>query len=89
MASGNRVTLRECRRSEAELFSWYASLITGGMRFLTPLADVIADAKRAFTFAGPAQHNLVISHRKKSHTQRPAEQALQARRRAISACGTK
>ena len=65
MAGGNRLTLRECRRSEAELFSWYASLITGGARFLAPLADVVAEAKRAFTFSGPAQHNLVISHRKR------------------------
>ena len=65
LAGGNRLTLRDCRRSEAELFSWYSSLVAGGRRFCTPLADVVAEARRAFTFQGPAQHNLVISHRKR------------------------
>ena len=58
------LTLRECKRSSAELFNWFASLIEGGSRFQTPLPQVIAAAKRAFTFTGPADHNLVISHAK-------------------------
>ena len=65
MCGGNRVTLTECKRSDAELFEWYASLIPGGMRFTAPLPDVLAQARRRFTFAGKAQHNLVISHKRR------------------------
>ena len=66
MAGGNRVTLRECKRSNAELFDWFASLIEGGARFQTPLPQVIEATKRAFTFSGPAAHNSVVSHSKKN-----------------------
>ena len=54
--------------------------------FQTPLAEVIDAAKRAFSFAGPAEHNLVISHAKRiqinqqlnrlAHSQQPAEACL-------------
>ena len=86
MAGGNRVTLRECKRSDAELFDWFASLIAGGSRFQTPLVEVIDAAKRAFSFAGPAEHNLVISHAKRiqlnqqlnklARSQQPADACL-------------
>ena len=65
MCGGNRVTLTECRRSEAQLFDYYSSLIEGGSRFASPLREVIAEAKRAFGFAGFCPANLVISHRKR------------------------
>ena len=62
MAGGNRITLRECKRSGAELFDWFSSLIDAGSRAHAPLPEVNAAARRAFTFTGPADHNLVISH---------------------------
>ena len=65
MCGGNRVVLTECRRSEAQLFDYYSSLIEGGSRFASPLREVIAEAKRAFGFAGFCPANLVISHRKR------------------------
>ena len=51
---GNRVTLTECRRSDAQLFQWYSSLIPGGGRFASPLAEVLAQARARFAFAGRA-----------------------------------
>ena len=63
LCDGNRVTLTECRRSDAQLFQWYSSLIPGGERFASPLAEVLAQARARFAFAGRARHNLVISHR--------------------------
>ena len=63
LAGGNRLVLRECRRSELGLFDWYSSLIPGGLRYETPLADVLAEARETFRFEGHARHNLCISHR--------------------------
>ena len=65
LAGGNRLVLTECRRSERELFDWYSSLIPGGARFEAPLAQVLAEARAAFHFEGPARHNLCISHRRR------------------------
>ena len=63
LAGGNRLVLTECKRSERELFDWYSSLIPGGLRYETPLADVLAEARATFRFEGCARHNLCISHR--------------------------
>ena len=54
--------LRECRRSEKELFNFYSSLIEGGSRWFNPLKEVLQKAREDFHFQGPARHNLVISH---------------------------
>ena len=65
MAGGNRLVLTECRRSDARLYGFYASLIPGGARFSEPLPLVLAAAKGEFNFPGPARWNLCISHRKR------------------------
>jgi len=65
LAGGNRLILRECRRSEKELFNFYSSLIHGGNRWFTPLKEVLQKAREEFHFQGPARHNLVISHVKR------------------------
>ena len=65
LSGGNRLVLRECRRSEHELFQWYRSLIVGGSRFETPLSHVLAEARQRFHFDGPARYNLCISHRRR------------------------
>ena len=65
MAGGNRLILTECRRSETQLFNFYSSLIHGGSRWFTPLAEVLQKAKEQFHFSGSARHNLVISHIKR------------------------
>jgi len=72
LAGGSRVTLAECRRSDAELFAFYASLIPGGTRRDRPLEDNVAEAKQIF-HAGAARGfipdtalaptNLVLSHK--------------------------
>jgi hypothetical protein len=76
LAGGNRIVLRECRRSDAELFNFYSSLIKGGARWTTPLPAVLAEARALFTFDGVARHNLVISHRKRVRINREVNQAL-------------
>jgi hypothetical protein len=65
LTGGNRLVLRECKRSDVELFGYYSSLITGGARFQTPLPQVLEEARALFSFEGPARHNLVISHKKR------------------------
>ena len=65
LAGGNRVVLRECRRSERQLFDWYSSLIPDGARFETPLADVLRQARATFKFDNPARYNLCLSHRRR------------------------
>lgn len=65
MAGGNVVTLTECKRSGAELFDYYSSLIPGGSRFEQPLFEVLREAKAKFTYEGFCPSNLVISHRKR------------------------
>ena len=72
LAGGNRLTLTECRRSDAHLFGFYGSLIPGGSRHEAPLEQVVAEAREVFhvskargfipdTALAPA--NLVLSHR--------------------------
>ena len=65
LTGGNRLVLTECRRSEKELFEYYASLILGGSRFTVPLTSLLTEARGMFTFEGPARHNLCISHSKR------------------------
>jgi len=65
MAGGNVVTLTECKRSEAQLYDFYASLIPGGSRHELPLADCLRAAKEQFHYDGPCRWNLVISHQKR------------------------
>ena len=66
MAGGNRATLTECRRSDKELFDFYASLAQGGSRDdPQPLRSVLTEAKALFNYTGFCRNNLVISHRKR------------------------
>ncbi len=76
MAGGNCVTLLECRRSDSELFDFYASLIVGGSRFETPLKNVVCEARAAFNFQGFCRSNLVISHRKRIQLSRQLNEHL-------------
>jgi hypothetical protein len=70
----NRLTLTTCRRSNGELFAWYSSLIRGGARFELPLSAVLAEARARFTLAGPADHNLCISHRRRHQLNKAANE---------------
>ena len=55
----------ECKRSDKDLFDFYASLIVGGTRFDAPMTQVIAEARKRFVFNGFCRSNLVISHSKR------------------------
>ena len=66
--------LLECRRSDAELFDFYSSLIAGGSRF--ELVVAVREAKELLTYDGPAEHNLVISHQKRIKLNRELNQQL-------------
>jgi hypothetical protein len=76
MTSGNCVTLSECRRSDKELFDFYASLIPSGSRFEAPLKSVVIEARAAFCFDGFCRSNLVISHRKRIQLNRLLNEQL-------------
>ena len=65
LCGGNRITLTQCRRSERELFEWYASLVPGQPLRERALPDVLREARARFSFQGPARHNLVLSHRRR------------------------
>jgi hypothetical protein len=67
LAGGNVLRLHRCRRSSAELFHYYSSLITGGLRFNTPIADLAAEARELFPchFSGPPRWTLVLSHKRR------------------------
>jgi hypothetical protein len=65
MCQRNRLVLTQCWRSDTVLFNFYGSLIPGGSRVERPLSEVVAEAREKFRFDGPADHNLVISHRKR------------------------
>lgn len=56
--SGNAVTLTMCRRSDAELFSFYSSVILGGSRFELPLPDAVKQAKAQLCSVYFARWNL-------------------------------
>ena len=76
LAGGNRLELVECRRSDAELFGFYSSLIAGGSRFELGLADAVREAKELLTYDGLAEHNLVISHQRRIRLNRDLNQQL-------------
>jgi hypothetical protein len=74
LCGGARLTLTECRRSDSELFGWYASLVAEplGARHTAPIEENAALARARFTedravgfIHGTrlAPANLVISHR--------------------------
>jgi hypothetical protein len=76
LAGGNRLELTECRRSDALLFDFYSSLISGGSRVDLSLAAAVQAAKDLLTYDGPAEHNLVISHQKRIKINREINQRL-------------
>jgi hypothetical protein len=76
LSSGNRVVLTECRRSDAELFGFYASLVGNGSRVALPLRTLVAEARVAFNFGGFCRSNLVISHRKRVWLNRKINEEL-------------
>ncbi len=76
LAGGNKVELTECRRSDAELFSFYSSLIAGGSRFELGLTTAVREAKELLNYDGLAEHNLVISHQKRIKLNREPNQQL-------------
>ena len=72
LAGGTRITLTECRRSDEQLFAFYASLIAGGTRRNRPLKDNVAEARQIFHASRAtgfipgtalAPTNLVLSHK--------------------------
>jgi hypothetical protein len=74
LASGTRVTLTECKRSDEHLFDFYSSLIPGGYRYGKTLAENVQEARELFhctkatgfipgTALAPT--NLVLSHKKR------------------------
>lgn len=74
LAGGNLLTMTQCRRSDEELFDWYASLVAEppGRRHQQPLSETVQQARSEFTAARAtgfiqgsrlAPTNLVISHR--------------------------
>ena len=63
MAGGCRLTLAQCRRSDAKLFDYYTSLILGGRRFALTLAGILQECTGLFHVDGPWRHNVCISHR--------------------------
>lgn len=72
LAGGNRLTMKTCRRSDAELFSYYSSLIPEGSRHKTPLPHIVAEARQIYHASKAtgfipgtalAPTNLVLSHR--------------------------
>ena len=65
LCGGNRITLTECKRSERELFEFYAALVPGQLLREQALPDVLRQARALFSFEGVARHNLVLSHRRR------------------------
>jgi hypothetical protein len=81
MASGNVVTLTECRRSDQELFDFYASLVDSSFNVST--IDSIAEAKALFNYDGFCRSNLVISHKKRIQLNRQINEQLAPRDVAV------
>jgi hypothetical protein len=86
LCGGSRLTLTECRRSDAELFNWYASLVAEppGARHGAPIADNAALARARFTVHRAAGFipgttlapvNLVISHKSRVELNRVCNEA--------------
>jgi hypothetical protein len=65
LCGGNRITLTECKRSERDLFDFYAALVPGRPLREQALSDVLRQARERFSFEGVARHNLVLSHRRR------------------------
>ena len=72
LSGGVRLTLTECRRSEADLFEYYASLIPGGSRFQVAMPLLVAEARQRYSASKAtgfipgsqlAPVNFVLSHR--------------------------
>jgi hypothetical protein len=76
LASGNRLELTECRRSDAVLFDFYPSILSGGSRVDLSLGSAVQAAKELLTYDAPAEHNLVISHQKRIRVNREINQRL-------------
>ncbi len=83
LGGGNQVVLTICRRSEAQLFDFYSSLIAGGARFELPVSEAVRQAREQFPNTAPARWNLVISHQRRIRINReynnqeaPAEATL-------------
>ena len=63
LCDNNRICLKEPKRSDVELFNYYASLIDGGSRYQLPLAEVLAEARVKFPAKpGFPDLSLCISH---------------------------
>ena len=76
LSGGHRITLTECRRSDAFLFEWYASLAEApmGWRHSRSIQENVAEARATFTEAKAtgfmpdsrlAPTNLVLSHQRR------------------------
>ena len=77
LCDNNRVCLTTPRRSDVELFDYYASLIPGGVRFELPLQEVLAEARARFPAKpGFPDLSLVISHRLRQSINRRQNRAL-------------
>jgi hypothetical protein len=72
LAGGTRITLTKCRRSEADLFEYYSSLIPGGIRHEVPMSFLVAEARQKYNADNAvgfipgtklAPVNFVLSHR--------------------------
>jgi len=79
LAHGNLLRLTTCRRSDATLFAYYSSLISGGSRFTLPLSQVLVEARGIFRYEGVARHNLCISHKQRRRINREVSQAMRPR----------
>jgi hypothetical protein len=86
LCGGSRLTLTQCRRSDSELFTWYAALVAEplGSRHTAPIAENAALARARFTedravgfIPGTrlAPANLVISHRSRVELNRLCNEA--------------
>jgi hypothetical protein len=77
LCDNNRICLTTPRRSDVELFNYYASLIPGGVRFDLPLLEVLAEARARFPVKpGFPDLSLVISHRLRQSINRRQNRAL-------------
>ena len=85
LAGGNRLVLKEGRRSDSFLFDFYSRLAVGGCYHL-PLQEQVALARQTF----PKQHrdalfNLCISHQKRQQIIRDIQKRELAQKREAGA----
>ena len=93
LADGNKLTMKECKRSDQVLFDWYASLARGGCRHERTLEENVREAKATFTrdkaigfIPGTelAPVNFVISHQVRESINAQCNQAeAQGRKDAV------